>query len=126
MTVAVDVLLVEDDKLLLETTERFLSAHGLKVATCDSPFGIGTAVAERKPRVVVLDIMMPALGGEAIVERAAELGLEADRLLIYSALDEGRVRSVAAKLPGTRFLIKGNGFFELLEVVREMLGTLDA
>ena len=119
------MLLVEDDRLLLETTHRFLSAHGLSVATCDSPFGIGAAIAERKPRLVVLDLMMPALGGEAIVDRASELGLVGDRLLIYSALDEQRVRSVAEKLPGARYLIKGAGFFELLEVVREMLGATD-
>jgi len=47
--VTVDVLLVEDARLLLETTHRFLSAHGLSVATCDSPFGIGAAIVERKP-----------------------------------------------------------------------------
>lgn len=116
------MLLVEDDELLRGTTERFLSAHGLKVATCASPFGVGSAIAERKPRLVVLDLMMPALGGEAIVDRAGELGIEGERLLIYSALDERRVRSVAEKLPGSRYLIKGAGFFELLEVVREMLG----
>jgi two-component system OmpR family response regulator len=123
--VAVDVLLVEDDALLMETTERFLSAHGLTVATCDSPFGIGTAIAERKPRLVVLDLMMPALGGDAIVDRAEELGLEGDKLLIYSALDERRVRSVAEKLPGTRYLIKGAGFYELLATVRDLLGHSD-
>jgi len=120
--VAVDVLLVEDDALLMETTERFLSAHGLSVATCPSPFGVGSAIAEFRPRLVVLDLMMPALGGDRIVEHASELGLEGDKLLIYSALDEARVRSVAAKLPGARYLIKGAGFFELLATIREVLG----
>ena len=115
------MLLVEDDKLLLETTERFLSAQGLTVATCDSPFGVGAAIAERKPRVVVLDLMMPALSGEAIADRAKELGIEGERLLIYSALDEQRVRAVAAKVPGARYLVKGGGYFELLEVLRDML-----
>lgn len=119
---AVDVLLVEDDALLMETTERFLSAHGLSVATCASPFGVGSAIAEFRPRLVVLDLMMPALGGDRIVEHANELGLEGDKLLIYSALDEARVSSVAAKLPGARYLIKGAGFFELLAVIRKILG----
>ncbi len=119
----VDVLLVEDDAQLLENTQRFLSAHGLTVATCPSPFGVGAAIAEHAPRLVVLDLMMPALGGERIVERASELGLEGDKLLIYSALDEQRVRKVAAKLPGARYLIKGAGFFELLATVREILGA---
>ena len=116
------MLLVEDDALLLETTERFLGAHGLSVATCPSPFGVGSALAEHQPRLVVLDLMMPALSGDRIVEHASELGLEGDRLLIYSALDEQRVRAVAAKLPGARYLVKGGGFFELLAMVRLMLG----
>lgn len=60
---AVDVLLVEDDRRLAELTAKYLGQNGLKVVV----EGRGDRAVDRfhreKPRLVVLDVMLPGMDG---------------------------------------------------------------
>ncbi len=63
---AIDILLVEDDPRLAELTSRYLAQNGLKVAVESNG---GSAVArfnEIRPRLVLLDLMLPGKDGLTI------------------------------------------------------------
>ena len=65
-TAAVDVLLVEDDPRLAELTGRYLKQNGLTVAVESNGATALVRFHEVRPRIVLLDIMLPGKDGLTI------------------------------------------------------------
>lgn len=122
----VDVLVVDDEQDILRMLRTTFEAHGLKVACCDGPFGVAAAIRKHTPTVVVLDLMMPALGGAAIATRLAPLGLEAGRIIFYSATDEDELRAVALSVEGSSYVHKARGIAALEEAIRSVMVRYDS
>ena len=64
------VLVVDDNEMLLEISEASLSASGFDVITSGSALGFSAALAEARPHVALIDVLMPALNGNHLVEIA--------------------------------------------------------
>ena len=63
---AVSVLIVEDDRNILELLQMYLEKEGYAVTTaCDGGQGLAKFRAE-KPDLVLLDVMMPVMDGWAV------------------------------------------------------------
>ena len=63
------ILLIEDSRLLRTTTERMLTRAGYEVLTAaDGEDGLRVAL-ERKPDLVILDMMLPKLSGPQVLQR---------------------------------------------------------
>lgn len=89
--IAVDppcILVVDDDPAsarLLEVAFRTTRARVVKHARA---FGVLEAVAEHRPVLVVLDVMMPGLDGPSLVELLrADPELARTRVVLFSAID---------------------------------------
>lgn len=66
---ATRVLIVEDEAAMADLVRGYLAAEGMDVAvTGDGPSGI-EAVRERRPDVVILDVMLPGLDGFEVLRR---------------------------------------------------------
>jgi len=63
---AVDILLVEDDARLAELTSRYLKQNGLAVAVEANGAAAVARFNEVRPRLVVLDLMLPGKDGLSI------------------------------------------------------------
>ena len=60
---SISVVIVEDDDRLARLTARYLESHGIVVTiAADGPSGI-TKVLQERPHVVLLDLMLPGMGG---------------------------------------------------------------
>ncbi|MFI1306876.1 response regulator transcription factor [Streptomyces sioyaensis] len=64
-----DVLLVEDDPLLREATQLSLERYGYGVRTASDGHAGLALFHDRAPDVVVVDVMLPRLGGVSVVRR---------------------------------------------------------
>lgn len=64
------VLVVDDNELFLQVSEAALSASGFDVVTSGSALGFSTALAEARPHVALIDVLMPAINGNHLVEIA--------------------------------------------------------
>jgi DNA-binding response OmpR family regulator len=108
------VLIVDDDPDVLRMTERFLASRGVEVHTSPSPFGVSSIVLNERPDVVVLDVMMPALGGEALARFLRSLP-DDDRpaILFYSAMPAHDLAQIAARVPHARSIEKTAGLAAL-------------
>ena len=63
------ILVIEDSRLLRTTTERMLTRAGYAVITAaDGEEGLRVAM-ESKPDLVVLDMMLPKLSGQEVLQR---------------------------------------------------------
>src|SRR6185436_11238878 len=62
------VLVIDDDEKLLGAIRRLLTAAGLEVITSSSALHLPKLMHREKPDLVLLDIEMPALSGEHVLD----------------------------------------------------------
>ncbi|MGO8695317.1 MAG: sigma-54-dependent transcriptional regulator [Rectinemataceae bacterium] len=67
------LLIVDDDPDVLKRMERLLRFEGFPdVILCDDPRAVSAIVAEREISVMVLDLLMPLLSGQKILQETRE------------------------------------------------------
>ncbi len=117
------VLIVDDDPDVLRMAARFLESRGVEVHTSPSPFGVSGIVHGERPDVVILDVMMPALDGEALARFLGSLPEEQrPAILFYSAMPEDDLSARAARVPGAHWVAKPAGLAALYSALLEAVG----
>jgi CheY-like chemotaxis protein len=119
MSEAPDILLLEDDLAILEGLVECLELEGHRVhAASDGAEALVWLAAGNQPRLVVLDLVMPRMGGEEFLrELRARPGARVPVVLMTAA----SLGSLA--LPEVdAFLAKPFELDEFLTVVRRFLG----
>ncbi|GHF59047.1 DNA-binding response OmpR family regulator [Deinococcus metalli] len=113
------VLTVEDNPGLAELLREYLGAHGLRITgVSDGPGGLHAAL-HHAPDVVLLDVMLPGLGGLEVLRR---LRLESDvPVLMLTARDGEADKVLALELGADDYLTKPFSMAELLARVRALL-----
>ena len=71
-TIAADILLIEDDRRLAELTAEYFEQNGLSVVIEERGDRALAQFAKVKPRVVLLDLMLPGLDGLTICRELRE------------------------------------------------------
>lgn len=66
---AARLLLVDDDRFLLESMKRYLSGHGFEVALAPTAEDGMSQVAEQQPDLLVLDLGLPGIDGVSFCRR---------------------------------------------------------
>lgn len=103
------VLIVDDDRAHLETTRELLEDDGYDVITQAGPFGATERIMVTRPDVVLLDVNMPALSGEALLPilKGREQTRET-RVVFFSSNDEELLRASARRLGAAGYACKGD------------------
>ena len=94
------VLLVDDDAISLEIAQAALEASGCVVACCSSPFHFASALERFEPDVALVDVLMPALDGDILVEvakRNRSKAAQRCRLVLHSSLSEKDLQTLAER-----------------------------
>jgi CheY-like chemotaxis protein len=118
------VLLVEDSHLVRQAQERILVDAGYDVYT--APNGVAAlclvAALSEAPAVLITDLMMPEMGGRAILARLRDdnPGLKA---LLVSGFEPGTEADAVMLPEGTHYLQKPFTGDALLRAVRELLDS---
>ena len=80
------ILLVEDDSVLAETLERYLTAHGLSVTVVGSAEdAAGILRSGMRPGLVILDINLPGRTGWDLLRDAAYLASGSPPVVVTTA-----------------------------------------
>jgi DNA-binding NarL/FixJ family response regulator len=115
----IKVLIIDDDPAVLRSSSKLMLTLGWMVATRNNAFSARQDIREEAPDVVLLDIDMPALRGDRLVEL-----LNAGRvhgrpqILLYSGLEEQDLRMRAIRCSADGWVRKGGPIVELIERVR--------
>ena len=90
------VLVVDDDAIALGVVRGRLEEAGFNVVAQNTPMGTGAAVLREKPDVVLLDVEMPGLTGDAIAQllRRSE-AMKGVPVILYSGLDLSTLQELA-------------------------------
>ena len=118
------ILIIEDEEIVLDLLQRKLTQEGYRVSIAkDGEEGL-RKMKEVKPDLILLDIVMPKMGGLEVME---EMGKEPDLkkipVIIISNSGEPVELDKAKKLGVKDWLIKTEfDPREVLEKVKEQLG----
>lgn len=120
------ILIIEDSRLLRTTTERMLVKAGYKVITAiDGEQGLRLAV-ESKPDLVLLDMMLPKLSGQEVLQQLRlNPSLTSTPVIVLTSLSESnrqKLLSEGASLYFEKSLVSvDNGSRLLLDAIETLL-----
>lgn len=116
------ILVVEDDDRILRLVAGVLRARGYRVIEAADPSDALRICVEDNPDLLLTDIVMPAMNGRELAERAAELQPRLRILYMSGYPDDVIGRASALLTPDTPFLPKPFTPDALARKVREVLG----
>lgn len=119
---AVRVLVVEDDPSVRGLLQTLLSAEGYEVATASDGLAGLVKAASQPPALVLLDLMMPDLGGARVLE---EMRDDPDLASVPVIVVTGKVDAIASMqvlLGESNVFLKPFAVGELLARVNDVTG----
>ena len=114
------LLVVEDDPNILELLSASLRFAGFQVATACDGGAAEAAVAEHKPDLIVLDVMLPDLDGFEVVRRLRADGLRVP-IVFLTARDATEDKVAGLTIGGDDYVTKPFSLEELVARVRAVL-----
>lgn len=114
------ILIVEDDKKVLDILERILSSEGYTTMKAESGIGALQIAARTKVDAVILDLNLPDRNGIQVLTRLKGMD-ESIQVIILTAYGSQEAVRSAMEIGAFDFLTKPFDFQELCTVVREAL-----
>ena len=120
---AVDVLIAEDEPSILESLDFILRRAGWTISAVTDGEAALEAVRRLKPRVLVLDVMLPKRSGfEVLKQIRADVESHALPVLILTAKGQQQDRRIAEEFGADVFVTKPYANAEVVGAVRQLLG----
>lgn len=115
-----NILLIEDDPLLIDVYSTKLKQSGFEVRVVENGEKALAAVAEQKPDLVLLDIVLPHVDGWDILQnlRSSET-LQGIKIVILSNLGQKEEIEKGLRLGAAKYLIKAH--YTPSEIVQEII-----
>ncbi|WDR02062.1 response regulator [Devosia algicola] len=120
---ALDILIAEDEPSILESLDFILSRAGWSTGSVTDGVAALAAVHASRPRLLVLDVMLPKRSGfEVLKQLRAEQATRDLPVLILTAKGQQQDRRTAAELGASGFVTKPYANADVVDAVRTLLG----
>jgi DNA-binding response OmpR family regulator len=121
---ATSVLVVDDEPQVVWMLRFSLEAEGYQTYSARDGRAALDELREHRPRLMLLDVMMPIMDGWSVLEELRTLPEEErPRVVVVSARSSIRDRAKAAELGADAFVSKPFNVDDLLGVVHELEAT---
>ena len=108
------ILMVDDSPVILEAGRMALEEAGYEVLTLENPLTVPGVVRREKPDLVLIDVNMPAVNGDSVIQIVNTHGLASKApVILYSDIPE-RELELRAKKCGAAGYIRKTGDDEAL------------
>ncbi|MFA5858994.1 MAG: response regulator [Elusimicrobiota bacterium] len=116
------ILVVDDDKTLLELIELRFKSEGYDVLSASDGFDAIKKAPEFKPDLVIVDIMMPKIDGYHLVKALTLIdGFKKPKIIMLTALARDDDKGLAENIGADMYVNKPFDFTELLRIVEKLL-----
>jgi CheY-like chemotaxis protein len=114
------VLVIDDDEKALAVARRQLEAAGYDVITSESALKLPVIVQREKPDLVLLDIEMPALSGEHVLDLTAMFDfLRNIPIVLHSGKSEEELQALVAKSNARGYIRKTGNPLSFIQQVEK-------
>jgi len=118
------VLVVDDDEVQLTIVRAWLESDGYQVVTHNKPEGTSTIVFRERPSIVILDVVMPNLSGDALARLLAATWKEFDvGVVFYTVKDPATLRTLPQQLPVLGAIHKTTDGTEFLRQFKNLVAS---
>lgn len=117
------VFVIDDSELSLTVISAALEGAGFDVHTFKSAFVVPAQIDELKPAAIVVDLMMPALGGDMVVDVLRRNAQHQCPVILYSGAPEIELRVRANACGANGYVKKSHDVGPLVRMVREKAGS---
>ena len=114
------VLIVDDDEMIRRLVRTVLEADDFEVIEAKDGEQALTIIDDKKPAVVVLDVMMPGLNGVDVCRR---LDHDNVKVIILTARDDADLAEECMAAGADAFLTKPFSSIQLLDLVEDLLAA---
>ena len=122
-TLAIDILIAEDEPSILESLDFILRRAGWTISAVSDGDAALEAVRRLRPRMLVLDVMLPKRSGfEVLKQIRANPETHALPVLILTAKGQQQDRRIAEEFGADVFVTKPYANAEVVGAVRQLLG----
>ncbi len=119
MTQGARILVVDDEPQIRRSLQVNLEQNGYAVETVETGEGALRSFLNRRPDVVILDLIMPGMDGVEVVRRIRESSTVP--IIVLSAMGEEARKVEALELGADDYMTKPFGMDELLARIRSLL-----
>jgi DNA-binding response OmpR family regulator len=118
------ILIIEDEKLIIVSTQMVLEAAGFRVESAtNGEAGISKA-RELRPDLILLDIMMPGIDGwETLTRLKRDPETATIPVIIFTAREHTRGHQKSTEMGAADYFRKPFEPDELIELVEKHIGT---
>ena len=114
------ILIVDDDRELVEGLRAVLERQGYRVMQAHDGHQGKQAIYNQRPDLVILDMMMPRMGGYPVLEHFRDKA-DAPPIIMMTANEGSRHKAYAEYLGVVEYIRKPFAMERLLEVVNKTL-----
>jgi DNA-binding response OmpR family regulator len=116
------ILIVDDDVHVLHNVKRMLERQGYCVAVHDGGPGCSNVASRFEPDLVLVDVKMPFLSGEAVVSLIGKHVRNAPpTVVLFSALDEFTLQKTATACGADGYISKSDSGLDFARKVATYL-----
>jgi DNA-binding response OmpR family regulator len=115
------ILVVDDDRELVDAVRAVLERQGFKVIQAHDGHQGKQAIYNQRPDLVILDMMMPRMGGYPVLEHFKDKA-DAPPIIMVTANEGSRHKVYAEYLGVIDYIRKPFAMERLLETVNKALG----
>ena len=120
-----DVLVVDDEKNILNSLKRLFQIEDIQVFTTDDPVEALSMVRENRIKVIVSDFRMPQINGVDLLVKCREIRPETKRVILTGQIDMVSVIESINKVQLFNFITKPWDDKSLLLIIREAITQFD-
>lgn len=122
-SLAIDILIAEDEPSILESLDFILRRAGWSIESVTDGDAVLEQVRRLRPRVLVLDVMLPKRSGfDVLRQLRADAETQDLPVLILTAKGQQQDRRIAEELGADGFVTKPYANAEVVGAVRDLLG----
>lgn len=116
------IAVIDDDAKALSHVKRLLEAAGYEVITSESPLRMPQLVQREKPNLILLDLEMPALSGEHVLDFTTLFDfLRETPIVLHSAKAEDELRSLVERSSAIGYIRKTNNGLQFVSQVEKFI-----
>jgi CheY-like chemotaxis protein len=102
------VLIVEDEIMLQDVYKLVLESNGYKVSTANNGQEALDIINKILPDVVLLDMLMPVMGGQKFMQTIDRKEFPNTRIIVYTNLSDSAIEAEMLELGADRFILKSS------------------